>query len=91
MIQRGHIVQPVDLAISESKGTPTIDIIDGRYRHAEYRGMRDVPRLSDAEIRELQDMHNVNNCDECDDWLDAYCDDGMVDMCEEEFFNTYGE
>lgn len=89
MIQRGIIIQPVDTAIAEARGDVGLAIIDGRFCLAEYRSARDVPRLPDADIRELQDAHNVNMCDGCDDWLDAESDDGLTIMSMEEFINTF--
>lgn len=89
MIQRGIIIQPVDTAIAESSGDIGLAFIDGRFCLAEYRSMRDVPRLNAEDIRELQDAHNVNMCDGCDDWLDAESDDGLTIMSDEEFINTF--
>lgn len=88
MIQRGHIVQPVDYAICDEKGgEPGLWIVKDGYAIARYHGSRDVPRLSSAEIRELQDAHNVNTCDECDDWLDAETDSGLTELSEEDSLN----
>lgn len=89
MIQRGVIIQPVDIAIAESSGDIGLAIIDGRFCLAEYRNMRDVPRLTAEDIRELQDIHTVNLCDECDDWFDAESGDGLTIMSDEEFINTF--
>jgi hypothetical protein len=88
MIQRGHIVQPVDLAIGERR--TGMYVVNGDFAVSEYVTTADVPRLSVDEIRELQDAHNVNMCDECDDWLDAEPDSGLTELSAEEYFRVYG-
>ena len=89
MLQRGKLIQPVDIAISADSGIVGLAYKDGRFCLAEYRGMRDVPRLTADDIRELQDSYNVNTCDECDEWFDAESDDGLTIMSDEEFINTF--